>query len=129
MLGVAKRSTDEVDETATRSNNATAVNSLVNWHFPGGTRALIGGPVRLEMALLADDIVEAARFTIVLGSISKGFLLYMSLSTKPYSTLEYRRRRGVSQFCEGKTSAVVRGMAHANPTGRVRILICICSAD
>ena len=51
------------------------MNSGVNWHLPGGTSALIGGPVKLDGgAAVADDIVEAARFAIVLASISVGYL-------------------------------------------------------
>lgn len=75
MSGVEKRRTEDVDDTAKRSDNATAMNSDVNWHLPGGTSALVGGPVRLDgSTAVADDIVEAARtcIAIVLASIYFG---------------------------------------------------------
>jgi hypothetical protein len=42
--GRAKRKMLVVEDTVIRSNKGTALNSSVNWHSPGGTKALVGRP-------------------------------------------------------------------------------------
>ena len=58
MSGRAKRRTEDVGETCTRSRRTTDCLSEVNWHFPGGTRAETGGPCREEGKRVEEVEVE-----------------------------------------------------------------------